>query len=128
MSIEVAGRLKGALNETTYRTWFAEAEGAELSDDAFVLGVPIGLLIGYYRGFVSSLIMRLFDFIQSFPVFVLGMALVSVMGQEIWNVAIVLAVLIAVIAASAGGSSEKAATTDSHSAVAPPTRVPKLLQ
>src|SRR4051812_21972721 len=60
---------------------------------AFVLGVPIGLLIGYYRGFVSSLIMRLFDFIQSFPVFVLGMALVSVMGQEIWNVAIVLAVL-----------------------------------
>ena len=37
---EVAGRLKGALNETTYRTWFAEAEGAELSDDAFVLGVP----------------------------------------------------------------------------------------
>src|SRR5437763_5940816 len=37
---EVSGRLKGALNETTYRTWFAEAEGAELSDDAFVLGVP----------------------------------------------------------------------------------------
>ena len=32
--IEVAGRLKGALNETTYRTWFAEAEAAELSDDA----------------------------------------------------------------------------------------------
>src|SRR5205809_4092136 len=37
---EVAGRLKGALNETTYRTWFAEAEGAELADDTFVLGVP----------------------------------------------------------------------------------------
>ena len=30
---EVAGRLKGALNETTYRTWFAEAEGEDLSDD-----------------------------------------------------------------------------------------------
>jgi chromosomal replication initiator protein len=37
---EVAGRLKGALNDTTYRTWFAEAEGAELSDDTFVIGVP----------------------------------------------------------------------------------------
>src|SRR5919197_4290729 len=37
---EVAGRLKGALNETTYRTWFDEAEGLELRDDAFVLGVP----------------------------------------------------------------------------------------
>jgi peptide/nickel transport system permease protein len=60
---------------------------------AFLLGVPIGLLIGFYRGFLSSLIMRVFDFVQSFPVFVLGMALVSVMGQEIWNVAIVLAIL-----------------------------------
>jgi peptide/nickel transport system permease protein len=60
---------------------------------AFVIGVPIGLVIGYYKSVLSSLVMRLFDFIQSFPVFVLGMALVSVLGQEIWNVAIVLAVL-----------------------------------
>lgn len=60
---------------------------------AFVIGVPVGLLVGYYRNWLSSLTMRVFDFIQSFPVFVLGMALVSVMGQEIWNVAIVLAVL-----------------------------------
>jgi peptide/nickel transport system permease protein len=60
---------------------------------AFFVGVPIGLFIGYYRGPVSGLIMRIFDFIQAFPVFVLGLALVSVLGQEIWNVAIVLAVL-----------------------------------
>ncbi|WP_207003598.1 ABC transporter permease [Trinickia mobilis] len=60
---------------------------------AFVVGVPIGLLIGFYKNLLSTLVMRIFDFIQSFPVFVLGMALVSVMGQEIWNVAIVLAVL-----------------------------------
>ncbi|MDH6186726.1 ABC transporter permease [Polaromonas sp. CG_23.6] len=60
---------------------------------AFVIGVPIGLGIGFYKGWLSSLVMRIFDFIQSFPIFVLGMALVSVMGQEIWNVAIVLAVL-----------------------------------
>ncbi len=60
---------------------------------AFLLGVPVGLLIGFYRGLASTLVMRLFDFIQSFPVFVLGMALVSVLGQEIWNVALVLAVL-----------------------------------
>ncbi|HEX3255304.1 MAG TPA: chromosomal replication initiator protein DnaA, partial [Gaiellaceae bacterium] len=37
---EVASRLRGALNDTTYRTWFAEASGAELSDDTFVIGVP----------------------------------------------------------------------------------------
>lgn len=60
---------------------------------AFLIGVPIGLLIGFYRGTVSALAMRLLDFIQSFPIFVLGMALVAVMGQEIWNVAFVLALL-----------------------------------
>lgn len=60
---------------------------------AFVIGVPLGLLIGYYRGILSGLAMRIFEFIQAFPIFVLGMALVSVMGQEIWNVAIVLALL-----------------------------------
>src|SRR3954462_12969980 len=55
---EVAGRLKGALNETTYRTWFAEAEGAELSDDAFVLGVPNdfprGGIGGHSLGLISA--------------------------------------------------------------------------
>ena len=53
---EVAGRLKGALNETTYRTWFAEAEGAELSDDAFVLGVPNDFTREWIEGHFLGLI------------------------------------------------------------------------
>src|SRR3954452_15221474 len=36
---EVATRLRGALNDTTYRTWFAEAGGAALSDDTFTIRV-----------------------------------------------------------------------------------------
>ena len=53
---EVAGRLKGALNETTYRTWFAEAGGAELSDDAFVLGVPNDFTREWIEGHFLGLI------------------------------------------------------------------------
>ena len=53
---EVAGRLKGALNETTYRTWFAEAEGAELSDNAFVLGVPNDFTREWIEGHFLGLI------------------------------------------------------------------------
>jgi chromosomal replication initiator protein len=53
---EVAGRLKGALNETTYRTWFAEAEGAELSDDAFLLGVPNDFTREWIEGHFLGLI------------------------------------------------------------------------
>jgi chromosomal replication initiator protein len=37
---EVADRLKEALNDTTYRTWFDQVEGGEVSDEAVVLTVP----------------------------------------------------------------------------------------
>jgi chromosomal replication initiator protein len=53
---EVAGRLKGALNDTTYRTWFAEAEGHELTDDAFVLGVPNDFTREWIEGHFLGLI------------------------------------------------------------------------
>jgi chromosomal replication initiator protein len=53
---EVAGRLKGALNETTYRTWFAEAEGQDLSDDAFVLAVPNDFTREWIEGHFLGLI------------------------------------------------------------------------
>jgi chromosomal replication initiator protein len=37
---EVSERLRAALNDKTYRTWFSEAGGLELSDESFVLAVP----------------------------------------------------------------------------------------
>jgi chromosomal replication initiator protein len=37
---EVADRLKEALNDTTYRTWFDQVEGGDVSDEAVVLTVP----------------------------------------------------------------------------------------
>jgi chromosomal replication initiator protein len=37
---EVSDRLQGALNEATYKTWFGETAGADLSDERFVLAVP----------------------------------------------------------------------------------------
>jgi chromosomal replication initiator protein len=53
---EVSGRLRGALNETTYQTWFAEAAGSELSDDAFVLAVPNGFTREWIEGHFLGLI------------------------------------------------------------------------
>ena len=37
---EVSERLRAALNDKTYNTWFSQAEGLELSDESFVLAVP----------------------------------------------------------------------------------------
>jgi len=53
---EVAGRLKGALNDTTYRTWFADAEGVELTDDALVISVPNDFTREWIEGHFLGLI------------------------------------------------------------------------
>ncbi len=53
---EVASRLRGALNETTYRTWFGEVEGAELNDEVFVLAVPNDFTREWIEGHFLGLI------------------------------------------------------------------------
>jgi chromosomal replication initiator protein len=55
---EVAGRLRGALNDTTYRTWFADAEGVELTDDSLAISVPNDFtrewIEGHFLGLISA--------------------------------------------------------------------------
>src|SRR5262249_7859038 len=50
------GRLRGALNDTTYGTWFGEATGLELSEDSFVLGVPNDFTRDWIEGHFLGLI------------------------------------------------------------------------
>jgi chromosomal replication initiator protein len=55
---EVSSRLRGALNETTYRTWFDHVEGLELNDSGFVLAVPNDFtrdwIEGHFIGLISA--------------------------------------------------------------------------
>ncbi|MDX6485196.1 MAG: chromosomal replication initiator protein, partial [Gaiellaceae bacterium] len=53
---EVAGRLRGALNDTTYGTWFGEARGLELTDGGFVLAVPNDFTRDWIEGHFLGLI------------------------------------------------------------------------
>jgi chromosomal replication initiator protein len=53
---EVSSRLRGALNDTTYRTWFAEVDGVELGDDAFTIGVPNDFTREWIEGHFRELI------------------------------------------------------------------------
>ena len=58
---------------------------------ALVIGTAIGGIAGYFRTWWSETIMRISDLIQSFPVFILAMVLVTITGQEIWIVVVVIA-------------------------------------
>jgi peptide/nickel transport system permease protein len=60
---------------------------------AIAIGTPIGVVAGYYTNRWSESAMRVADLIQSFPVFVLGMALVVLTGQRIENVVLAIAVV-----------------------------------
>jgi chromosomal replication initiator protein len=53
---EVAGRLKGALNEATFGSWFGSAEGIALTDDAFSLSVPNDFTREWIEGHFLGLI------------------------------------------------------------------------
>ena len=53
---EVSSRLRGALNETTYRTWFDHVEGLHLGDEEFVLSVPNDFTRDWIEGHFLGLI------------------------------------------------------------------------
>lgn len=50
---------------------------------ALALGVPLGLLAGYRRGWIDAVIMRPADVVMSFPAIVLVVALAGVFGQNL---------------------------------------------
>jgi chromosomal replication initiator protein len=53
---DVAARLRGALNETTYTTWFADVEGVELDEETFAVGVPNDFTREWIEGHFLDLI------------------------------------------------------------------------
>jgi peptide/nickel transport system permease protein len=60
---------------------------------AIAIGCPLGVFVGYYPGgALSGLIMRIMDFAQSLPIFIMAMALVAALGQDITNVIYVIAI------------------------------------
>ena len=59
---------------------------------AGAIGVALGLVAGYYRGWLDDLLMRVGDIHLAFPVLLLGVALLSVLGASLVNLILVLAV------------------------------------
>jgi peptide/nickel transport system permease protein len=57
---------------------------------AGVVGVALGLVAGYYGGRLDDLLMRLGDVQLAFPVLVLAIAVLSVLGASLGNVIVVL--------------------------------------
>jgi len=59
---------------------------------AMVVGVVLGLVAGYYGGWVDAVIMRVMDGLFAFPIIILAIAMMAVMGFGVKNVIIAVAV------------------------------------
>jgi peptide/nickel transport system permease protein len=60
---------------------------------AMAIGVPLGLVSGYRRGWTDSVIMRMMDGIIVFPELILALAITYALGAGFWTVAVAIAVV-----------------------------------
>jgi ABC-type dipeptide/oligopeptide/nickel transport system permease subunit len=95
---------------------------------SFALGVPLGLVSGYFGGSVDNLLMRLVDAFLTFPPLLLAVALVGLLGPDIENVMLALGLVQApILARMVRGSTlavrEEVYVTAARALGATPTRI-----
>jgi peptide/nickel transport system permease protein len=66
--------------------------GILAAGSAMIVGVLLGLLAGYYGGWVDSLISRSVDLLWAFPVIIIAVAMVAAFGAGFRNVVVAVAV------------------------------------
>ena len=59
---------------------------------AMLFGVPIGLVAGYYRGYLDPIVMRLVDVVLAFPFLIFAVGMAAILGPSLRNVVIALGV------------------------------------
>jgi peptide/nickel transport system permease protein len=59
---------------------------------SLVLGLPLGLISGYYRGVVDNVLMRLVDTLLSFPALLLALTISAMLGPNLQNTIIAIGI------------------------------------
>ncbi len=67
--------------------------GAATAGAAMVIGVTLGILGGFYTGWVETVVMRLTDILMAFPYILLAIAIVAGLGPGLRNAMIAIAVV-----------------------------------
>ena len=60
---------------------------------ALTIGVLVGLVAGYYRGWVGALLMRFTDLMMAFPALLLAICLSAIFAPSLWIVVMVIALV-----------------------------------
>ena len=81
------------LSRLIYGARFSLFIGCVVVSVALVSGVILGLLAGFFRGKVDTMIMRLMDVILAFPSLLLALVLVAILGPSLINAMIAIAIV-----------------------------------
>jgi dipeptide transport system permease protein len=79
------------LSRLIYGARFSLFIGFVVTAIALSFGILIGLIAGYFRGWVDTVIMRLMDIILAFPHLLLALVLVAILGPGLTNAMIAIA-------------------------------------
>jgi peptide/nickel transport system permease protein len=60
---------------------------------ALVAGGTLGMLAAYYRGWFDRILMRLMDVLFAFPILLLAIGVIAVLGPNMWSAAIAIAIV-----------------------------------
>lgn len=60
---------------------------------SMVIGVPLGVIAGYYQGRIGNIIMRAVDMFMSFPHMVMALVLIAVMEPSIGTIVLAIGIL-----------------------------------
>ena len=81
------------LSRLIYGSRFSLLMGAMVVFFAMAGGVTLGLLAGYFRGWIDTLIMRVMDIILAFPSLLLALVLVAILGPGLVNAMLAIALV-----------------------------------
>jgi dipeptide transport system permease protein len=82
------------LSRLLYGAQFSLFIGVVVVTIALIGGIVIGLVAGYFRGWIDTVIMRVMDVILAFPSLLLALVLVAVLGPGLLNAMIAIALVL----------------------------------
>ncbi|BCO10761.1 dipeptide ABC transporter permease DppC [Desulfolithobacter dissulfuricans] len=81
------------LSRLIYGARFSLFIGCVVVSVSLFIGVFLGLMAGYFRGWVDTLIMRIMDVVLAFPSLLLALVLVALLGPSLINAMIAIAIV-----------------------------------
>lgn len=60
---------------------------------ALLAGGTLGMLAAFYRGWFDRIVMRLMDVLFAFPILLLAIGVIAVLGPNVWSAAIAIAIV-----------------------------------